>query len=257
MLLLHYALRRPRLRRATEPGLREAGHETLETVPPEDSENDGPGGACTPVAVREDPADNGALCLELRVRKWWEVLVTLQSSLPACLMTPHLQGGSRITSRNGCGGGSCTHGDRAYGARLNLILPAVKWWNRWVTLPHRPACKAGALLVCHDPGNGRPPWCCPKRTGFWRPGGASWRAACEGNKRTGGISELKPSVCRALSNCSPALKSSVNAVGALLPSLAKEFEAEECGPGSRPRTGWCGCRESHPDILPGKETFCC
>src|SRR5512139_169508 len=37
--------------------------------------------------------------IELRVREWWEVLVTLQSSLPACLKTPDLQAGSRITSR--------------------------------------------------------------------------------------------------------------------------------------------------------------
>jgi hypothetical protein len=29
---------------------------------------------------------------------WWEVLVMLQSSLPACLKTPVLQTGSRITS---------------------------------------------------------------------------------------------------------------------------------------------------------------
>jgi len=29
---------------------------------------------------------------------WWEVLVMLQSSLPACLKTPELQAGSRITS---------------------------------------------------------------------------------------------------------------------------------------------------------------
>lgn len=30
------------------------------------------------------PADNGLLCVfELRIRKWWEVLVMLQSSLPA------------------------------------------------------------------------------------------------------------------------------------------------------------------------------
>jgi hypothetical protein len=59
---------------------------------------------------------------------WWEVLVTLQSSLPACLKTPDLQAGSRITSREiGSGGGSCAHGGRAYEARLNLILPAVKW----------------------------------------------------------------------------------------------------------------------------------
>ena len=27
----------------------------------------------------------------------------------------------------GSGGGSCAHGGRAYEARLNLILPAVKW----------------------------------------------------------------------------------------------------------------------------------
>jgi len=67
------------------------------------------------------------------------------------LVTPVLRTGSRDTARNGSGGGSRTHEDRAYEARLNLILPAVKWWSRWVTLPHGPACKAGALLVCHDP----------------------------------------------------------------------------------------------------------
>ena len=27
----------------------------------------------------------------------------------------------------------------------------MKWWSWWVARPHRPACKAGALLVCHDP----------------------------------------------------------------------------------------------------------
>jgi len=32
---------------------------------------------------------------------WWEVLVTLQSSLPTCLKTPVLQTGSRITSKIG------------------------------------------------------------------------------------------------------------------------------------------------------------
>ena len=36
--------------------------------------------------------------VELRVQKWWEALVTLQSSLPACFATPHLQCGRRITS---------------------------------------------------------------------------------------------------------------------------------------------------------------
>jgi hypothetical protein len=86
--------------------------------------------------------------------------------LPACLKTPVLQTCSRITSlrdliglpsialsqtnerppsheamedilhsgptarrlraKDGSGGGSCAHGGRAYEARLNLILPAVK-----------------------------------------------------------------------------------------------------------------------------------
>ena len=27
----------------------------------------------------------------------------------------------------------------------------MKWWSRWVARPHQPACRAGALLVCHDP----------------------------------------------------------------------------------------------------------
>jgi hypothetical protein len=48
-------------------------------VPRRDSEDGGPEGACT----LNPPADDGALCFELRVQKWWEVLVTLQSSLPA------------------------------------------------------------------------------------------------------------------------------------------------------------------------------
>ena len=51
----------------------------------------------------------------------------------------------------GSGGGSCAHGGRVYEARLNLILPAINWWSRWVARPHQPACKAGALPVCHDP----------------------------------------------------------------------------------------------------------
>lgn len=76
MLLLHHALRRPRLRRATEPGLGQAGLQPWEQSRLEDSENGGPEGACT----LNPPADNGALCFELRVQKWWAALVTLQSS---------------------------------------------------------------------------------------------------------------------------------------------------------------------------------
>jgi hypothetical protein len=66
-------------------------------------------------------------------------------------LIPVLQTGSRNTSQIGSGGGSRAHGGRAYEARLNLILPAVKWWSRRVTLPHKLACMASALLVCHDP----------------------------------------------------------------------------------------------------------
>ena len=54
------------------------------------------------------------------------------------------------------------------------------WWSRRVTLPHKLACKASALLVCHDPTEiGTSPWCCPKQTEFWRLGRASWRSTYE------------------------------------------------------------------------------
>jgi len=59
----------------------------------------------------------------------------------------------------------------------------VKWsavlaHGHRVTLPHQLACKASALLVCHDPmKTGTPPWCCPKQTEFWRLCSASWRSA--------------------------------------------------------------------------------
>ena len=38
-----------------------------------------------------------------------------------------------------------------------------------------PACRAGALLVCHDP-IGKSPWCCPRQAGFWRPCRTGWCA---------------------------------------------------------------------------------
>ena len=40
-----------------------------------------------------------------------------------------------------------------YEASLCALVefPAINWWSRWVTLPHQLACKASALLVCHDP----------------------------------------------------------------------------------------------------------
>ena len=39
---------------------------------------------------------------------------------------------------------------RQRGALL-IELRIQKWWSRWVTLPHQLACRASALLVCHDP----------------------------------------------------------------------------------------------------------
>ena len=41
-------------------------------------------------------------------------------------------------------------------------------------------------------GIGRPPWCCPKQTGFWRPGCASWRSACWKLVRLPGIAPGRP-----------------------------------------------------------------
>ena len=142
--------------------------------------------------------------IELRIQIWWEMLVTLQFVTSSFVSRhPIYSRATRSTpSKIGSGGGSCAHGGRAYEARLNLILPAVKWWSRRVTLPHQPACRAGALLVCHDPLKiGTPPWCCPKQAQ---------------------VLETRP---RKL------------ALGV--------FE------------DWCGCRESHPDMLAGKEPFCC
>ena len=57
--------------------------------------NGGPEGICT----LSLPADNGLLrWLSYGSVKWWEVLVTLQSSLPTDLVTPGLQPGGRNTS---------------------------------------------------------------------------------------------------------------------------------------------------------------
>src|SRR5437870_3860267 len=58
---------------------------------------------------------------------WWEVLVTLQF-VASDFVLRHLIYRQAIGSLpvNGSGGGSCTHGGKAYEAHLNLILPAVK-----------------------------------------------------------------------------------------------------------------------------------
>ena len=64
-------------------------------------------------------------------------------------------------------------------AFAHCVATGEGWWSRWVTLPHRLACRASALLVCHDPGKiGKPPWCCPRQAEFWRLGCTGWCAAC-------------------------------------------------------------------------------
>ena len=53
----------------------------------------------------------------------------------------------------------------------------MKWWSRWVLPPYELACRASALLVCHDPVKiGKPPWCCPRHAEFWRLCCTSWCA---------------------------------------------------------------------------------
>src|SRR5437016_3180350 len=69
----------------------------------------------------------------------------------SCLRHRFYRPAAGTPPKNGSGGGSRAHGGRAYEARLNLILPAVKWWSRWVPPPYELACRASALLVCHDP----------------------------------------------------------------------------------------------------------
>ena len=69
-----------------------------------------------------------------------------------CFSTPVLQTGSRNTSQMVAGVG-ITPPEEVYEASLCALVefPAVKWWSRRVTLPHQLACRASALLVCHDP----------------------------------------------------------------------------------------------------------
>ena len=61
-------------------------------------------------------------------------------------------------------------------------------------LPHQLACRASALLVCHDPGKiGTPSRCCPEQAEFWRLGRASWRPAYQMGC---GWNELRPVAVR-------------------------------------------------------------
>ena len=69
-------------------------------------------------------------------------------------MTAGLQTAGWITSlENGSGGQESHLPQTVYETVLCALVefPAKKWWSRWVTLPHKLACRASALLVCHDP----------------------------------------------------------------------------------------------------------
>jgi len=52
-----------------------------------------------------------------------------------------------IPHLKGSGGGSCAHGGRAYEARLNLILPAVKWFAEPKRGSLHPPQRSGRRLV--------------------------------------------------------------------------------------------------------------
>jgi hypothetical protein len=111
----------------------------------------------------------------------------------------------------------------------------MKWWSRWVTLPHEPACRAGALLVCHDPMNlaGRL-GAAPSKLSFGdsvahagaRP--VDNGMACRTEARVRGVIE---SACAALRQPSPAP-----------PSRAKDGAVA----GNRPRT--CSLAGSHSPV---------
>src|SRR6058998_3956214 len=118
-----------------------------------------------------------------------------------CFLTPDLQSGSRITSLGiGSGGGSCTHGGKAYEAHLNLILPAVKLVESVGNAPTS-TCLQGRCIPCLPR---------PQEKLASRPGAAPGKLS---------------------------------------------FGDSAAQAGARLNRNWCGCRELHPDILRGGETF--
>ena len=72
----------------------------------------------------------------------------------------------------------------------------MKWWSRRVTLPHHLACRASALLVCHDPIKlASRPGAAPGKLSF----GDSAAQAGARPKKTGnwcGCRELHPDILR-------------------------------------------------------------
>ena len=71
----------------------------------------------------------------------------LQSSLPTVIFdTGFTDRQPEHLPEIGRGGGSRTHGGRAYEAHLNLILPAVKWWRPTGNAPVS-ACLQGRCIT--------------------------------------------------------------------------------------------------------------
>ena len=96
---------------------------------------------------------------------------------------------------NGSGGGSCTHGGKAYEAHLNLILPAVKLVESVGNAPTS-TCLQGRCIAClprPQRKTGKSPWCCPRQAEFWRLGRTGWCATYWKIKRAGSRVGLWPS----------------------------------------------------------------
>ena len=110
----------------------------------------GPEGSCT----LNPPADNGALC-EL---SYESEMVGNAGNAPVrhfrfCFLTPDYRQEIGSLPGIGSGGGSCTHGGKAYEAHLNLILPAVKLVESVGNAPTS-TCLQGRCIACLP----RPHW---------------------------------------------------------------------------------------------------
>ena len=181
-------------------------------------------GSLLPDAVVRGLARRAAARHEVEGEGWWEVLVTLQSSLPARFDDTRVTAGQPDHFPDvGCGGGGRTHEGRAYEAHLNLILPAVKLVESAGFAPAW-ACLQGRARRSEE---------CRVMSGESRVtlSPLSTRNSLLYTSKSG-----KPSGCR------PRRADSCRLRRTLVPGLS--------GHG-------CGCRESHPDLLPGKKTFCC
>ena len=96
----------------------------------------------------------GALLIELRILKWWEVLVMLQF-VASDFVLRHLiyRQAAGSLPKKWLREWESHPPVEVYEASLCALVefPAIKWWRRRVTLPFGSACRAGASLFCHTP----------------------------------------------------------------------------------------------------------